>query len=102
MHTKSGVLIGSKIKTLSSIMEMIEVFRTNVNDRAQANMIVDRIHEQYSFYKANFDLQDCDRIVRIKSSTGQIHSPSLISILNDFGFQGEVLPDIISFYNKAV
>jgi len=83
-------------------MEMIEVFRTNVNDRAQANMIIDRIHKQYSFYRANFDLQDCDRILRIKSSTGQIHSPSVISILNDFGFQGEVLPDIVSFYNKAV
>lgn len=81
-------------------MERIEVFKTNVNDRAQANMIVDRIHQLHSYYKANFDLQDCDRILRVKSSTGQVHPPSLISIINDFGFKAEVLPDIIPFYYR--
>ena len=74
-------------------MERIEVFKTNVNDRAHANMIIDYIHKSYSYYRANFDLQDCDRILRVKSSAGQVHSPSLISILNEFGFKAEVLPD---------
>ena len=78
---------------------MIEVFRTNVNDRAQANMIIDKIHKVYSYYRANFDLQDCDRILRVKSSSGQVHPPSLISILNDYGFKAEVLPDIVPVYS---
>ena len=48
---------------------MIEVFKTNVDDRVQANLLVDQIHQTYSDYKANFDLEDCDKILRVASST---------------------------------
>lgn len=72
---------------------MIEVFKTNVNDHDVASMLLDQIHKTFDGYKANFDLQDCDNILRVKSSTVSIQADCLINLLKDFGFHAEVLPD---------
>ena len=58
-----------------------------------ANMLIDRIHKTFADYKANFDLEDCDKILRVKCTTGIIQSSSLINLLKDFGFNAETLPD---------
>ena len=72
---------------------MIEVFKTNVKDHDLANILLDQIHKTFVDYKANFDLQDCDNILRVKSATVSIQSDCLINLLKDFGFHAEVLPD---------
>ncbi len=72
---------------------MIEVFKTNVNERNEANRLVEQIHENFEGHQANFDLEDCDKILRVKSATGSIQVSRLITLLNDFGFHAEVLPD---------
>lgn len=72
---------------------MIEVFKTNVESHDQAMMLIDRIHKNFVDYNANFDLHDCDNILRIKSSGVFIQSDGLINFLKDFGFHAEVLPD---------
>jgi uncharacterized protein YpbB len=70
---------------------MIEVFKTNVKDRDHANMLVDQIHKTFGDYKANFDLEDCDKILRVKCTTGSVQSISLINLLKGHGFMAEVL-----------
>ena len=72
---------------------MVEVFKTNVEDQYYANMLVDQIQKVFTGYKANFDLQDCDRILRVKCTTGVIDASGLIEFFKDFGFHAEVLPD---------
>ncbi|MDB5247590.1 MAG: hypothetical protein JWQ40_1984 [Segetibacter sp.] len=72
---------------------MVEVFKTNVTDKHQATILVDQIHRSFTGYKANFDLEDCDKILRIASSTGYIQCSFLIELLNNFGCTAEVLPD---------
>jgi hypothetical protein len=72
---------------------MVEIFRTNVQDRRHANMLVDQIHTTFIDYKANFDLHDCDNILRVKCITGIIQPLLLINLLENFGFNAEVLPD---------
>jgi hypothetical protein len=72
---------------------MVEVFKTNVECSLQAGRLVKRIHQTFRDYKANFDLQDCDHILRIKSATGQVHVYSLIRFLKDAGCEAQVLPD---------
>jgi hypothetical protein len=72
---------------------MIEVFRTNVKDRSQANMLINQIHKSFGGYTANFDLEDCDRILRVTCTTGLIQASYLIHLLNGFGYTAEVLPD---------
>ena len=72
---------------------MVEVFKTNVKDRGHANMLIDRIHNNFPNYTANFDLEDCDKILRVKSTTGIIACSYLIDLLKQFGFCAEILPD---------
>jgi hypothetical protein len=72
---------------------MIEVFKTDVTERHIANMLVDRIHAIFRHYKANFDLDDCDNILRIKSNEDAVQNASLISLLQEFGYSAEALPD---------
>ena len=57
---------------------MAEVFRTNIEDRNHANMLIDQIHKTFIHYKANFDLEDCDNILRVECMRGQIESTKLI------------------------
>lgn len=72
---------------------MIEVFKTNVNKRKYANILLDEIHKAFAGYKANFDLEDCDNILRVQCANGQIRSNALIVFLKNFGYHAEVLPD---------
>jgi hypothetical protein len=72
---------------------MIEVFKTNVTQREQANRLLELIHETFDGYTANFDLQDCDRILRIKSAVAAIDSATIIALLKNSGFKADVLPD---------
>lgn len=72
---------------------MVEVFKTNVDNDDQASLLIARIHETFADYTAGFDLDDCDRILRVKSSTGSIQPLAVIRLLKKFGFDAEVLPD---------
>lgn len=72
---------------------MVEVFKTNVQDARQANLLIDQIHKNFMDYKANFDLEDCDNILRVKSTTSYIEPAPVINLLQHFGFIAEVLPD---------
>ena len=65
-------------------------------------MLVQEIHKAFSEYMANFDLQDCDRILRVKCRKGTIRACAVIDLLKNFGFSAEVLPDdcpVFSGYN---
>lgn len=50
------------------------------------------VFEQVYNYEATFDLEDCDRILRIKSS-GNIHAGNIVKLMKDYGFKAEVLPE---------
>lgn len=74
-------------------MRAIEVFKTDVTERDHADMLIEQIHRHFAGYKANFDLHDCDNILRIQSATGIIQTAGLISFLKDLGADAEVLAD---------
>jgi len=74
---------------------MAEVFRTNIEDRNHANMLIDQIHKTFIHYKANFDLEDCDNILRVECMRGQIESTKLILHLKKYGCNAEILQDEI-------
>lgn len=81
---------------------MVEVFKTDVHEGSHAKMLVDEIHKSFSNYKANFDLQDCDNILRVKCLSGQVDASVLIGFLKDFGFNAQVLPDTPPGGGKAL
>lgn len=71
---------------------MIEVFKTNIENKKQAGLVLYILHRKFREYTANVDLDDCDRILRVKSS-GRIQAASLIQVVSALGFHAEVLPD---------
>ena len=71
------------------INAMIEVFKTNVEEIEQSNMIVGKLLEHFPNSIINFDLEDCDKILRIHSSS--ISNNKIIDLLNSHGFHCEVL-----------
>ncbi len=71
----------------------VEVFKTNVNKRRYAKALLGKIHKTFGAYQANFDLEDCDNVLRIQCSNGTICAKSIILFLNDLGCRAEVLAD---------
>lgn len=74
---------------------MVEVFKTNVTERYYAEKLVGEIHKHFVSYKANFDLDDCDKILRVKSVAEPIEVNVLVHLINRHGFDAEILPDEI-------
>ena len=72
---------------------MIEVFKTNVNDADQAKQLIETIHASFANVQANFDLEDCDKILRVKSTDDYIDPVTFTSLLGTWGFRAEVLQE---------
>ena len=68
---------------------MIEVFKTNVQEVEQSNMIVGKLLEHFPNSIINFDLEDCDKILRIHAAA--ISNHKIIDLMNSFGYQCEEL-----------
>ena len=75
---------------------MVEVFKTNVRKLTDAKRLLVLIHERYVHYKANFDLKDCDNILRVQNNSGAIHVQRLVELMEELGFEAEVLPDEVN------
>jgi hypothetical protein len=76
---------------------MIEVFKTNVKYVHQANDLIAQIQENFEGYRANFDLEDCDLILRIENHNAIIAAAEIISLLEQNGFSASVLEDSLIF-----
>jgi hypothetical protein len=72
---------------------MIEVFKTDVTEKDHARTLVDQIHKAFSHCRANFDLEDCDRILRVKGITCDEETWQIVSLVKSFGWRVEILPD---------
>jgi hypothetical protein len=68
---------------------MIEVFKTNVNRLAEAQLIVNVLTSHLPTAKINFDLEDCDKILRVESSI--INLSQIVELTKEAGFYCEVL-----------
>ncbi len=75
---------------------MVEVFRTNVVDPVVAHDIVEVLHGSTMGYRANFDLGDCDRILRI-ACADVIDIDEVIRVVRSFGFEAFPLEDVPAF-----
>ncbi len=73
---------------------MVEVFKTNIDNAADADHLLILIHLAYPHYSANFDLEDCDKILRVESWTFSVDHERIIQIAADAGYYAEVLADL--------
>ena len=68
---------------------MVEVFKTNVDQSEHSEMLIDQIINHIPNSEINFDLEDCDKILRIEAE--DISIQHIIEILNKNGYYAEVL-----------
>lgn len=68
---------------------MVEVFKTNVQHQEVAEQLASILQDQFAFSKINFDLEDCDKILRVEAN--QVCVETIIGILSDHGLECEVL-----------
>jgi len=72
-------------------MGTIEVFKTNVISKRAAKTILKEIGSQQPEYKCNFDLEDCDKILRIENTVGQVDIGLIFNVLERNNYQGKRL-----------
>jgi hypothetical protein len=75
-------------------LSAVEVFRTNVDSPLLAATIIRVLQSRFVAFKATFDLDDCDRVLRVQSPYGE---PTLwvqvATLVRGFGVQIEALPE---------
>jgi hypothetical protein len=69
---------------------MIEVFKTNVLFQKDALEIVDTLEKIMTHAKINFDLEDCDKILRIEG-TKTVKNKDIMNFLKGLGYNCEIL-----------
>lgn len=71
-------------------MATIEIFKTNVNDPRSAAQIIRSLKSGFPSYQFNFDLEDCDKILRTEGES--IELDKICRQVNLAGFECEVIP----------
>lgn len=70
-------------------MSRIEVFKTNVGTPSDADKIVQLLLQHFPCSRINFDLQDCDKILRMEGK--DFSTDKVMLLVNKNGFFCEVL-----------
>ena len=68
---------------------MIEVFKTNVQEFSEAQMLVALLRKHFPNSKINFDLDDCDKVLRVEGNNLLIEK--VMTLVTQKGFLCTVL-----------
>jgi len=68
---------------------MVEVFKTNVQKKAQSKMLVCVLSEAFPTSKINFDFSDCDKVLRVEGEN--IEALRIMTLAKEHGFRCEVM-----------
>lgn len=74
-------------------MQTIEVFKTNITCPEKAKRLVILINKKFAGCNANFDLDDCDNVLRIVSSKDCITASHFIDWLKNYECCADILPE---------
>lgn len=84
------------------MITMVEVFKTNVRTKRQAKAVVNHIHKEIKNCSATFDLEDCDKILRVSYSDGGFNPNYLIKLCYDIGIFARILADEITIGEEEI
>ena len=68
---------------------MVEIFKTNVQKKTQSKMLLDMLSQAFPSFKINFDLSDCDKVLRVEGDNMEISS--IMVLVKEHGFQCDLL-----------
>ena len=79
------------IKSLLWLIKMVEVFKTSVIEADEGDCLIELLQSQFPNARINFDLQDCDHILRVEDV--QVDALMTQMILLKSGHTCELLED---------
>ena len=68
---------------------MVEVFKTNVQKKAQSKMLLSILSDAFPSFKINFDLSDCDKVLRVEGDN--MEALPIMILVKEYGFTCELL-----------
>jgi tRNA G26 N,N-dimethylase Trm1 len=68
---------------------MVEIFKTNVYDLSHAEQIVSLLNSHFPAFMINFDLHDCDKILRVKGEAIPVNE--IVDLVSSNGFYCSLL-----------
>jgi hypothetical protein len=68
---------------------MVEVFKTNVEKKAQSKMLLCILCEAFPSLKINFDLSDRDKVLRVEGDN--METLPIMILVKENGFYCEIL-----------
>ena len=74
---------------MTMVLNMVEVYKTNVRHKRQAKKILNVLSEQFPMFSINFDLEDCDKILRVEGKN--IPQKKIVRTVTENGYQCTVL-----------
>ncbi|PKQ44572.1 hypothetical protein CSW08_13040 [Confluentibacter flavum] len=81
---------------------MIEVFKANITKQKESREILEKLNQTFPKYKINFDLENCDNILRIENPSGEVHNDNVIQLINNVGFFIEPLTNEFPAAEKRI
>ncbi|MFD2098999.1 methyltransferase type 11 [Flagellimonas iocasae] len=72
---------------------MVEIFQTNLTNGRAAQKLLEQLSHLFPEYRMNFDLEDCDNILRVESVKHSVEVIPIIEAVQGYGHYIAVLPD---------
>ncbi|MFH7017025.1 hypothetical protein [Flavobacterium sp. FlaQc-47] len=63
---------------------VVEVFKTNVQKESDKNDVIAVIQKHFPDYRINFDLEDCDKILRVEAV--ELQCNHIVDYVNALGY----------------
>lgn len=70
-------------------LNMVEVFKTNVSHKRAAKRLLGVLSKQFPMFSINFDLEDCDKILRVEGQN--IPWEKIARLITENGYQCNLL-----------
>lgn len=67
---------------------MVEVFKTNIENKLEAERIRELLLDHLPDCRINFDLDDCDKILRVE---GFVSAAEVVRVVKEHNFHCELL-----------
>lgn len=69
----------------------IKVYKTDVKEISRAEVILKAIREAIPGCEPSFDLEDCDRVLRVENDNAPVNDRTIRSLVQSSGYQIEEL-----------
>lgn len=77
---------------MGALWKQSEFIKTDVVDRSKAKAILNQIRRALPGSDPSFDLDDCDKVLRVENHSSGVDKSEVKRILNSHGHQLQVLP----------